>query len=130
MALGCPRCKGVSLEEIELEGVLLDRCFRCAGLWFDHDEVSQMVNATPTLKKLESVIPSPDFAVASLTCPRCQTVALREFRLSGGEDRQEILVYRCASCSGSWLDRGQLRYVEDGGIADAMRAIFGGAVSD
>ena len=123
MALSCPRCDSVDLEEVEVDGVLIDRCVQCAGLWFDHNEINQIVDMTPSAKLVDSVIPPPAAAVESLICPRCEGVALRRYRIGGNGSL--LLVYRCASCSGSWMDRGQLRQVEDPRIAESLKKHLG-----
>jgi Zn-finger nucleic acid-binding protein len=30
------------MEEVTHEGVTIDRCSFCNGLWFDHDEINQL----------------------------------------------------------------------------------------
>lgn len=40
--LQCPRCDG-KLEEIRYEEVLIDRCNKCHGVWFDAGELDQVV---------------------------------------------------------------------------------------
>jgi hypothetical protein len=34
------------------------------------------------------------------------------------------MVYRCASCSGTWIDRGELREQEDPGLPENLRRYF------
>lgn len=123
MALLCPRCKDVSLEELDFEEVVIDRCPRCAGLWFDNDEIGELVGRSPELRQLETVIPSANAQVTSMRCPRDPEVPLRELAFSGREGRSS-LVHRCASCAGTWVDRGQLKVQEDPSLADALKDYF------
>ncbi len=37
----CPRC-GVALTEVEHEGVKIDRCPNCHGIWLDAGELEQL----------------------------------------------------------------------------------------
>ncbi len=37
-AMQCPRCDG-TLEELVYEGVLIDRCNKCSGVWLDAGEL-------------------------------------------------------------------------------------------
>lgn len=37
----CPKC-GMDLEEIELQGVKVDQCASCGGVFFDAGEVEQL----------------------------------------------------------------------------------------
>ena len=38
----CPRCEGPTLVEIVLEGVAVDRCRRCQGIWLDAGELEAL----------------------------------------------------------------------------------------
>lgn len=37
----CPKC-GMELEEIQFEGLLIDRCTNCLGVWLDHGELEAL----------------------------------------------------------------------------------------
>ena len=119
MTLRCPRCREVGLDEIALGEVLIDRCPRCAGLWFDHAELSEIAGSLPKLKALETIIPDADAVDADARCPRCDGVPLRRVTLEGDERRYALL--RCASCLGTWMDRGELRSQEDERLIDALK---------
>jgi len=123
MSLKCPRCKDVTLEEIDFDEVVIDRCPRCAGLWFDNDEIGELVGRNPELRQLETVIPSAAAQVTSMLCPRDPDVPLRELAFNGRGGRQSM-VHRCASCAGTWLDRGQLKAQEDPKLTDALKDYF------
>jgi hypothetical protein len=36
----CPKC-GASLREVEMQGVKVDVCSECSGVWFDAGEIDQ-----------------------------------------------------------------------------------------
>lgn len=38
----CPRCENATLVEIDREGVVVDRCDRCRGLWLDRGELEKL----------------------------------------------------------------------------------------
>jgi len=40
-SMACPRCDG-TLKESEVEGVLIDTCFKCAGVWLDARELQRL----------------------------------------------------------------------------------------
>jgi Zn-finger nucleic acid-binding protein len=124
MALDCPRCVRVKLEEVDLGEVVVDRCARCAGVWFDNDEIGNAVGNRPGLRKLESAIPPLEDEIGALRCPRCPDVALRKLAVDAPAGRPAAVVYRCASCAGTWIDRGELREQEGPGLSGASRAYF------
>ena len=122
MALICPRCNPTGLEEIDFEDVTIDRCPRCGGLWFDNAEVAAIADLGDEQFNLESTVPSDDTVDASMTCPRCDGVDLRKLTIQG-KVRDQV-VYRCISCLGTWLDRGELREAEDPRLKDVITAYF------
>lgn len=38
----CPRCHDAFLDEIEREGVIVDVCRKCRGLWLDRGELEKL----------------------------------------------------------------------------------------
>jgi Zn-finger nucleic acid-binding protein len=122
MALKCPRCSPINLEEIELSDIPIDRCPRCAGLWFDNAEVTATTGLKTELLGFESIVPPTQFAEKEMYCPRCDDVVLRRLDVQG-DGRNQIL-YRCVSCLGTWIDRGELREEEDPNLLNALRSYF------
>jgi Zn-finger nucleic acid-binding protein len=100
--------------------VVIDRCPRCAGLWFDHAEIGELVGRQSRVSAMESIVPSAEHQDPALSCPRCQTVALRKLMV----EQDNHLMYRCVSCVGTWLDRGELREIEDPRLVDTLKAYF------
>jgi ribosomal protein L37AE/L43A len=47
----CPRCETPTLVEQLRDGIAIDRCRRCEGVWLDRGELDQLVAraATPAL---------------------------------------------------------------------------------
>jgi len=57
----CPRCETATLDEKEREGVTIDVCRSCRGLWLDRGELEKLVARTTS--ELEQVERSAsDFA--------------------------------------------------------------------
>src|SRR5258708_38973349 len=42
-AINCPKCDG-TLVEITHEGVQIDRCNKCGGIWLDGEELRQLTS--------------------------------------------------------------------------------------
>ncbi len=40
----CPKC-GADMQEIEMDGILVDKCSGCDGIFFDRGEVELMIEA-------------------------------------------------------------------------------------
>ena len=106
----CPTCDQ-ALESIEIDGLELDSCPSCNGIWFDHDELRQAKDlAEPHADWLDFEIwKNRDHFRASpgeVRCPRCEG-ALSV--LSYGETGVEMDV--CPKCRGVWLDHAQLEAI-------------------
>ena len=43
-ALNCPVCQG-AMREVNKEGVLIDTCTQCRGVWLDRGELEKLVSA-------------------------------------------------------------------------------------
>jgi len=41
----CPKC-GETMNEIELNGIKIDKCFSCGGVYFDNGELEELINAS------------------------------------------------------------------------------------
>jgi len=39
----CPRCETSSLTELDRDGVTIDRCDRCRGIWLDRGELEKLI---------------------------------------------------------------------------------------
>ena len=44
--MNCPRCETATLDEREREGVTIDVCKSCRGLWLDRGELEKLINRT------------------------------------------------------------------------------------
>ncbi len=110
--MDCPRCKG-SLQEASYEGFPVFRCSDCGGFWVNGDVLLDIIN------KREARIPEAAIAVArgwqkrhlpkreldsELECPVCGSALERSVY---GYDTG-IVIDRCPSGCGIWLDAGEL----------------------
>jgi len=39
----CPRCETIVLEEIDRDGITVDRCASCRGMWLDRGELEKLL---------------------------------------------------------------------------------------
>jgi Zn-finger nucleic acid-binding protein len=42
--MNCPRCESPVLAEIDRDGVMIDQCPDCRGVWLDRGELEKLVN--------------------------------------------------------------------------------------
>ncbi len=41
----CPRCEDVLLAEVDRQGVIIDLCKKCRGVWLDRGELEKLMAA-------------------------------------------------------------------------------------
>ena len=109
----CAGCKG-EMQELELDGVMIDRCERCGGVWLDAGEADDLVKKTPTprealqKKKLELLrqwkVAAVDPREVDRACPRCDKNLLRV----NYKDIPGLQVDKCQDDCGMYLDKGEL----------------------
>jgi Zn-finger nucleic acid-binding protein len=90
-----------------IEGVHIDFCSTCKGIWFDQGELAFYTETPVDIPKLEEAIAAG--RDAGLECPKCQGRHLVEVSYIKG---QPLLLDVCASCHGVFVDRGELPQIE------------------
>ncbi len=114
--MNCPRCSGVCRVEI-MEGVEIDRCQLCDGVWLDKDELLPIIRneeekfsedlIKETLKTASKGVPEEEVKNV-LYCPKCKS-AMRpiNYDYSSG-----IIIDACPSGHGLWFDKDELSKVQ------------------
>jgi Zn-finger nucleic acid-binding protein len=96
--LTCPKCAR-PMDAWESNGLALDHCFSCKGLWFDAGELAQH------LAGLHARIGELDLSPVVETgfpCPRCEGFHLAQVRVHG------VTLDACPRCRGIFLDLGEV----------------------
>jgi uncharacterized protein len=105
-AMKCPKCKTETLSEFAVQGVPVDRCSSCNGIWFDARELSRLLaedgRHVASLRR-ENV--KDEAGGKKGFCPRDASDLLRVFSTI---DRSVILD-ACPECHGIWLDGGEFK---------------------
>jgi len=86
----CIICKG-PMETKVIEGVEIDYCSKCGGVWLDEGEMEQLSGLDPARGRI-------------LTCTACSGNM-------GTKIINDVEVDFCPSCGTVWLDRGELEKV-------------------
>jgi hypothetical protein len=99
----CPKCN-VEMSPKSFDGVEVDRCFGCGGVWLDKGELEQiddkniatLVDVVGNTAKTEIMDRIPAH------CPRCDNDMIT---LRGAND---VPFDWCDQCEGMFFDRGEL----------------------
>jgi Zn-finger nucleic acid-binding protein len=100
----CPECN-LRMNKTSVEGVELDVCRVCSGIWFDHNELSQIVGIVKQhgCEDSDFLFERADCSSRQRLrpCPKCRkSMEIVEY------DGVEVDV--CNDCRGIWLDKGEL----------------------
>lgn len=104
--MDCPKCASETLVETNALGnIPLDVCPGCKGIWFDKGELEDLLKQSQggAAAGLDLISPKP----SDLSCPRCKQTMSR-----GGLINPLLLVDKCGSCGGVWLDARELDLVK------------------
>ena len=104
----CPKCKIEDLEKIKINGVKIDRCENCGGLWFDKDELKiTRDHRDKNLSWLDFDLWKDEnklmISGQSINCPKDDKPL---FKIKYGST--DIMVDICLNCHGIWLDKNEL----------------------
>ena len=110
----CSQCQTLLVRD-EAEGVQVEACPTCGGIWFDGGELKKLAQTRPgVLAGLEHrhdprpvAAPAPP-RVGGRICPACQ-VSLREFEFPWAPGAR---LDGCDKCHGIWADDGELSQIE------------------
>ncbi len=103
----CPVC-GQPLVAFELDGIEIDRCVECGGVWLDAGElewIAEQAGVRPggLTRALEE---AKGRRHGKRHCPRCRR-RLRVIHVQG--NKREIELDRCPVGDGLWLDPGEIQ---------------------
>jgi Zn-finger nucleic acid-binding protein len=121
--MDCPACPGTILRETRLGdfgSVILDICPRCSGVWLEKGELNRL-DGSPWANVEEHRFHEVEGDHKSADCPNC-AVALTPLSPA---DLPDVIVDRCPSCDGFWLDHGELDCMKE--VAKNLDAEKGGA---
>jgi Zn-finger nucleic acid-binding protein len=121
--LQCPKCQH-GMDEVTHEGITIDRCSNCQGLWFDDDEAHQL-----KLKGGGSgVVDVGDSkkgwlwdSHSDINCPHCN----KEMKKAADPDQKHIWYELCEE-HGMFMDAGEFSDFEDESLLDRFRALIKG----
>lgn len=120
----CPVCPQESLAVLELNGVEIDWCAGCGGVWLDRGEL-ELLHGDAAAPDLSAMAPEPSAGPRVLGCPEC---GARMKPVRAGWPGAPVLD-QCPKRDGMWFDAGELQTVlkasgGPGGVAEHLKQIF------
>ena len=104
----CPKCGTDTLNDFGMiEGVHVDFCGSCKGIWFDEGELAFYTEMPVDLPNIQKAV--SEGRNTGLACPRCEDTHLVEIHYV--QDVHPLLDI-CPKCKGVFVDRGELPEIE------------------
>jgi Zn-finger nucleic acid-binding protein len=106
-SLNCPKCNG-RLEPVVYQGIEIDRCQQCGGIWFDSQEVEALTKVKgPDILDIGQTETAAHYNLTEkeIHCPRCRTQMIRMLDI----DEYNLWYEKCLNCGGIWLDAGEFK---------------------
>ncbi len=103
--MDCPICKNEPMIVLELNKIEIDYCLNCKEIWLDAGELELLLGSSEeTQNLLNSFTTIIHTKEKSHKCPICNK---KMEKVSVDKD-QKIIIDRCKSNHGIWLDNGEL----------------------
>jgi Zn-finger nucleic acid-binding protein len=113
----CPKCNS-ELVTKKVENVEVDQCAKCSGVWFDFDELRQVLDKDMQDGLLNRIENNEGDDSKKTPCPKC-----------GGQGNMvdvvdpvhDIHIDTCPVCYGQWLDGGEYEKLKKKSIFDIFK---------
>ena len=110
------------MEQINYEGIEIDRCSYCKGIWFDDGELELLSN-----KQAATAIDTGKHdhrkhynQVDEYDCPRCGGEMIKKV----DPQQRHIWYESCDECKGSFFDAGELLDLSEHTISDYFKRLI------
>ena len=108
--MDCPACKNAMIT-LELEGVEIDYCTDCGGIWLDAGELELLLNEPDKAKNLlDSFKIDSKGTEKKRKCPICDK---KMQKIVVGSSKPTLLIDKCSRSDGLWFDKGELQDIFD-----------------
>ncbi len=108
--LTCPSCKNTGLEETSYMSETIDVCRTCAGIWFEQNELSGLLNTVDNGEVEADFVNQlgMEISISERLCPECEDKMTSYHLLDGFEVEVDV----CKSCHGAWIDHEEIEEVK------------------
>ena len=108
--MDCPVCRNAMIT-FELEGVEIDYCTDCSGIWLDAGELELLLGDSHQAKQLlDSFEADRESAEKPRKCPICRK---RMQKIAIGQCKSRFLIDKCRRDHGLWFDKNELHDIFD-----------------
>jgi Zn-finger nucleic acid-binding protein len=106
----CAKCGTETLSEFFIQGVAVERCSSCTGIWFDARELGQLLAEDARhIASLRRGTLKEQLDGKRGYCPRDGSELLRMY----SSIDHSVILDACPDCRGIWLDEGEFEKLFD-----------------
>jgi len=102
--MNCVAC-GEPMLALELEGVEIDHCLACGGIWLDTDELDIL---TGQKDEVQCILERPTSQSSHHKSPRRCPICGKKMEEFGCSPESGLCLDRCPKQHGLWFDKGEL----------------------
>ena len=120
--MNCPKCKA-AMEKVTYEGVEVDRCTGCQGIWFGFREQQQLKKVKGAAADLDVGDPAAGQKmneVSKINCPRDGVLLTRMVDLK----QPHIWYEACPHCYGVFFDAGEFKDYSQKTLVESVRDLL------
>jgi len=117
----CPKCEA-SMEKVVFEGVEVDRCTACQGIWFDFQEQKQLksMKGAASIDTGDKAIGQKMNDVGSINCPKCGTLLTHLVDV----EQNHIAYEACPHDYGVFFDAGEFTDYSQKTLLESLKRLF------
>jgi Zn-finger nucleic acid-binding protein len=107
------------MEAVDFEGIQVDRCTSCKGIWFDVGETEWLrdSNAAAAIDTGDPRTGRETNEIVRYRCPRCDGGMMRMV----DPRRDDIWYEECTSCRGVFFDAGEFSELNRDAVSGFLR---------
>ena len=118
----CPKCEH-GMDDVTYEGITIERCTNCQGLWFDADDAYQL-KSKPGSEAVDTGDPVEGWkwdSHADISCPRCG----KDMKKTS-DPKQTHIWYEVCNDHGMFMDAGEFSDFKHESLLDGFRDLIKG----
>ncbi len=100
----CPKCRTEEIAGFSVEGVTVNRCPACDGVWFDAHELTELL--AEDARHVSALLGGRTRDQADGKRGQCPRDGATLLRVYSAIDRS-VIIDACPECRGIWLDGGE-----------------------
>ncbi len=118
--MNCVKCSS-PMKTFEVEGIEIDQCPKCSGIWCDPGEYEKLLKIKNSEKLLDRSKKVEEHNDKVGFCPRCGG---QKYMVQVSSVNPRIKIDKCVKCNGLWLDGGEFEVLQIDEVMSTIENLF------